>query len=70
MARMSDDTEPDPIVTRSISISEVMDGDGDRMLTFDIADLETWDIIGFLESALVWFRQDLAYVWSETADDD
>lgn len=67
---MSDDTEPDPIVTRSISISEVMDGDGDRMLTFDIADLETWDIIGFLESALVWFRQDLAYVWSETADDD
>lgn len=66
-ANVSDD-DPDPIVTRSIAIFELMDADGSRRLSFDPdGGMETWDIIGFLESALLWYRAELTQLWDQAA---
>lgn len=62
------DTEPDPIVTRSITVYEFMDGDGDRWITVDTeGEPQEWDVVGMLTYALDWYRADLAF---HTSDDD
>lgn len=67
---MSDD-EPDPIVTRSITIAELMDADGDRYITIDTeGSMPLCDILGMLTWALETYKADVAIEWASDATDD
>lgn len=62
---MSD--EPDPIVTRSICISELMDADGDglRWISIDTeGSMPLCDILGLLTWALETYKADVAAEWA------
>ena len=58
---MPEQEEPSVIVINSVTVSEVIDADGDRYLTVSHSEgTEYWQLIGMLQSALVTSKEELA----------
>lgn len=65
---MSD--EPDPIITKSITIYELMDGDGDRWISVDTeGDPPPHDCMGLLVYALEWYKAEVAAMVAASFDE-
>ena len=61
--------QPDPIVVRSVTVTELMDGEGNRYISFDTeGDPEYWDVLGLLHYAVVSYDVDVAATWDNTDD--
>lgn len=67
-------TEPDDdevMILRSVTVSEVMDREGTKILTVHSdGEPELWDVLGLLTSGLESVRIDLAKTWAIYDGDD
>lgn len=70
MTEPDDDTD-DLMILRSVTVSEVMDREGTKMLAVQSeGEPELWDMLGLLTAALESVRTDLATTWTINSDDD
>lgn len=65
------DDDGEVMILRSVTVSEVMDREGTRILTVHTdGEPELWDMLGLLTSGLESVRIDLAKTWAIFEGDD
>jgi len=61
----------EPMVVRSVTVAEVMDGDGEVSLQiFSEGDPHPWDMLVMLMSAVQSVNIDIAAMWAVSQDDE
>lgn len=67
-------TQPDDdevMILRAVTVSEIMDREGTRILTVHSdGEPELWDMLGLLTAGVESVRVDLARTWTINTDDD
>ena len=63
-------SDPEPLVVRSVTVSEVMEPDGQvHLLVTHEGDPSLWDQLGMLDAAAVSVRMDLRDVFYDASDE-